>query len=271
MLNYICTTCGHQYAESEESPDRCLICEDDRQYVNPQGQSWTTNDELARKHHNVFRPLETGLTGIGTEPKFAIGQRGLLVQGPKGNVLWDCVSLIDDASIKAVQDLGGISSLAMSHPHLFGSMVEWSRAFGNAPIYLHADHRSWVQRPDPVIEYWEGEAQDLEEGFTLQRCGGHFEGSTILLWPEGADGNGVLLVGDTMYVAPDRQHVSFMYSFPNYIPLPAPTVDRIVESVMALRFDRIYGHFFDLEIEADAKQVVQASAERYKQAIGSHT
>ena len=72
-----------------------------------------------------------------------------------------------------------------------------------------------------------------------------------------------------MYVAPDRQHVSFMYSYPNYIPLPAPTVDRIVNTVMPLKFDRIYGHFFGLEIEADAKQVVQRSAERYKRAIGA--
>ena len=268
MQNYICTTCGHQFAESQKPPSHCPICEDERQYINPQGQSWTTLDELARGHHNRVKPLETGLTGIGTEPKFAIGQRALLVQASKGNVLWDCVSLIDDATIKAIETLGGISVLAMSHPHLFGSMVEWSRAFGNAPIYLHVDHRQWVQRPDPVINFWEGEFLELEEGITLHRCGGHFEGSTVLLWPDGADGLGVLLSGDTMYVAPDRRHVSFMYSYPNFIPLPAPTVDRIVNTVMPLRFDRIYGHFFGLEIEADAKRVVQKSAERYKQAIG---
>jgi len=269
MRNYICITCGQQFAGSEEPPRRCPICEDDRQFVNPRGQSWTTQDELGQEHHNVFRPLETGLTGIGTEPRFAIGQRALLVQASKGNVLWDCVSLIDDATIEAVENLGGISSLAMSHPHLFGSMVEWSRAFGNAPIHLHVDHRPWVQRSDPVIEFWEGETFELKEGLTLHRCGGHFEGSTVLLWPDGADGNGVLLTGDTIYVAPDRQHASFMYSYPNFIPLPATIVDRIVESVMPLRFDRIYGHFFDLEIEADAKRIVQRSAERYKRAIGS--
>ena len=269
MHNYICITCGHQFTESEGSPDRCPICEDDRQFVNPQGQSWTTLDELARVHHNVLRPLEAGLTGIGTEPKFAIGQRALLLQASRGNVLWDCVSLIDDSTIEAVENLGGISSLAMSHPHLFGSMVEWSRAFGNAPIYLHADHRPWVQRSDPVIEFWEGETLDLKEGVTLRRCGGHFEGSTVLLWPDGGNGHGVLLTGDTMYVSPDRRHVSFMYSYPNFIPLPASTVDRIVDSVMQLRFDRIYGHFFGLDIEADAKRVVQTSAERYKRAIGS--
>jgi hypothetical protein len=77
------------------------------------------------------------------------------------------------------------------------------------------------------------------------------------------------LAGDTMYVTPDRKHVSFMYSFPNFIPLPALIVDRIVERVLSLRFDRIYGHFFDLEIEADARRVVQRSAERYKRAIGA--
>jgi hypothetical protein len=74
-----------------------------------------------------------------------------------------------------------------------------------------------------------------------------------------------------MYVTPDRKHVSFMYSFPNFIPLPAPSVDLIVERVSSLTFDRIYGHFIDLEIEANAKPVVLESAERYKRAIGARS
>ena len=268
MNNYICTTCGHQFAESLEPPDRCPICNDDRQYVNPRGQAWITLDELARGHRNVLKLLERGLIGIATEPRFAIGQRALHVQAPKGNVMWDCVSLIDDATIESVKSLGGISSLAMSHPHLVGSMVEWSHAFGNAPIYLHSDHKPWIQRSDPVIEFWQGETLELKEGLSLHRCGGHFEGSTVLLWPEGADGRGVLLSGDTMYVTPDRQHVSFMYSYPNFIPLSATAVDRIIQTVTPLRYDRIYGHFFDLEIEAGAKRIVQESGLRYKRAMG---
>jgi len=71
-----------------------------------------------------------------------------------------------------------------------------------------------------------------------------------------------------MYVAPDRRHVPFMYSYPNFIPLAASMVDRIVDKVMPLNFDRIYGHFLHLDIEADAKGAVQRSAERYKQSIG---
>jgi glyoxylase-like metal-dependent hydrolase (beta-lactamase superfamily II) len=268
MPNYICVTCGNQYGVTEEAPLHCPICEDDRQYVNPEGQSWTTHEELAREHHNIMNTLEPGLMEIRTEPKFAIGQRTLLVQASKGNILWDCVSLIDDATIEAIEALGGISALAMSHPHMFGSMVEWSHAFGRAPIYLHNDYRQWVQRPDPVIEFWEGESTDLDIGVTLYRCGGHFEGSTVLLWPEGAEGRGVLLSSDTMYVTADQRYVSFMYSYPNYIPLSASIVDRIVEVVMPLKFDRIYSHFHHREIESEAKEAVQRSAERYKQAIG---
>ena len=225
MPKYICVTCGHQYEETQEPPSQCLICEDERQYVNLEGQSWTTNNKLGQDHSNIVKSLEPGLNGVATDPKFAIGQRALLIQTPNGNVLWDCVSLIDDATVEQIEALGGISALALSHPHMFGSMVEWSHAFGDAPIYLHTDLKPWVQRPNPVIEYWDAETHELNEGLTLHRCGGHFEGSTVMLWPEGADGRGVLLSGDTMFVAPDRRHVSFMYSYPNYIPLAASTVD----------------------------------------------
>jgi hypothetical protein len=267
MPNTICVTCGNQFGETEEPPLHCPICEDERQYINPEGQTWTTLDEMQRGHSNVLNSLEPGLTEIVTEPKFAIGQRALLVQGSRGNVLWDCLSLIDDPTVEAVEALGGVSALALSHPHMFGSMVEWSHAFGKAPVYLHADYKRWVQRPDPVIEFWEGEEHELDEGVSLHRCGGHFKGSTVLLWPEGANGRGVLLSTDTLYVAPDRRHVTFMYSYPNYIPLNGPTVDRIVNKVLPLEFDRIYGHFRRLEIMADAKAAIQRSAARYKAAI----
>lgn len=268
MQNYICVTCGNQYEATQELPPHCSICEDERQYVNPAGQSWTTLEELRREHQNLLSELEPGLTEIGTQPKFGIGQRALLVQGANGNVLWDCVSLIDKATVEAIEALGGISAMAMSHPHMFGSMVEWSHAFGKIPIHLHIDYKQWIQRPDPVIEFWDGEDFSLDEGLSLHRCGGHFKGSTVLLWPEGAEGNGVLLSSDTLHVTPDRRHVSFMYSYPNYIPLAATTVDSIVEKVMPLKFDRIYSHFYHLVIEADAKGAIQRSAERYKQAIG---
>src|SRR4051812_14213411 len=214
MPHFLCTTCGTQFAEAAAPPERCAVCEDERQYIGWGGQQWTTLDELRAGHTNQIRDEEPRLTGIGTTPKFGIGQRALLVQTPGGNVLWDCISLIDDATVEAVRNLGGLAAVAISHPHYYSAMVEWSRAFGSVPIYLHAADRRWVMRPDPSMLFWEGETLALHDGLTLIRCGGHFEGGTVMHWPTGAEGKGVLLTGDILQVCMDRRHVSFMSSYP---------------------------------------------------------
>lgn len=269
METYLCITCGTQFGESREPPAHCPICEDERQYIGWNGQEWTTLAELRRNHRNTLRPEEPNLTGIGTEPGFAIAQRALLLQTPGGNILWDCISLIDDKTIEAVGRLGGISAIAISHPHFYASMVEWSHAFGRAPIYLHRSNRRWVQHPDSTIHYWDGEAYRLGEGVTLVRCGGHFEGFTVLHWAAGAGGRGVLLAGDQPQVVADRRYVTFMYSYPNYIPLPAADVHRIVRALDGYTFDRIYGGWFDRVIATDARGVIARSAARYLKAIGT--
>ena len=267
MPHFICTTCGTQFAESVEPPALCTMCEDDRQYVKGTGQQWTTHDKLRLTNRNSIRLEESNLTGIGVEPQFAIGQRALLVRTPKGNVLWDCVSLLDLALVEIVQALGGISSIAISHPHYYTSMVEWSRAFGGVPIHLHAADRQWVMRPDKAIAFWDGDTKPLGDGLTLVRCGGHFDGGTVLHWRGGAGGKGALLTGDIIQVVADRTHVSFMYSYPNYVPLTAEAVGRIVGAVAPFEYDRVYGAFWDAVIERDGKAAVARSAERYRRAI----
>jgi glyoxylase-like metal-dependent hydrolase (beta-lactamase superfamily II) len=175
--------------------------------------------------------------------------------------------LIDDATLEAIRARGGIQAIAVSHPHLVGSLVELSRAFDHAPIYWHADNREWAMRSDPAYIFWEGEICPLWEGITLVRCGGHFPGSDVLHWSAGAEGGGALLTGDTMQVAQDRRYVSFMYSYPNLIPLNAKAVERIVESVEPYAFDRIYGGWWDSIVRMDAKAALKRSAERYIRAI----
>ena len=264
---YICMTCGVQFAPWSTPPSRCEVCEDERQYVGWSGQQWGTLDELQRDHINELRD-DLGLTGIGTKPSFAIGQRALLVRSPAGNLLWDCITLLDDATADSISELGGVRAIAISHPHYYSSMVEWSRCF-DAPIYLHAADRQWVMRPDDAIEFWTEEIKALWDGMTLIRAGGHFEGGAVLHLPAGAEGKGALLAGDILQVAQDRRWVSFMYSFPNYIPLPASEIDRIVAAVEPFDFDRIYGAWWDRNVVTDAKAAVRRSAERYKRALGS--
>src|SRR6202035_4547748 len=64
-------------------------------------------------------------------------------------------------------------------------------------------------------------------GVTLVQCGGHFPGSAVVHWASGAEGRGVLLSGDTIFVTPGEDRVSFVWSAPNRLPLseqgaPAP-------------------------------------------------
>ena len=262
---YICVTCGVQHAPGASPPEHCAVCEDERQYVGWSGQRWTTLAELRNDHRNVIRD-DLGLTGIGSEPSIAIGQRALLVQSPGGNILWDCITLLDAPTIERVRSLGGISAIAISHPHYYSSVVEWSRAF-NARVLLHEADRRWVMHPDPGIEFWTGETKPLWDGMTLVRAGGHFEGGTVLHWPAGAAGRGALLAGDIVQVAQDRRWVSFMYSFPNYVPLSAQHVDRIVAAIEPFDFDVIYGAWWDRNVSHDGKASLRRSAERYKRAI----
>ena len=267
---YLCSTCGSQFAESEKPPANCPICDDERQYVPPEGQRWTTLEALRSTHRNTIKAEEPGLYSINTEPKFGIGQRAFLIQTPKGNILWDCVGLIDGPTIARVKELGGIAEIAISHPHYYTSMVEWSRAFGDAPIHIHEAERPWVMRPDPAVRFWSGRTLELRDGLKLVSTGGHFTGYQVLHWPKGADGRGALMAGDQPQICMDPKQVTFMYSYPNYIPLNAPTIRQVVERLEPLAYDRLYGAFFTRGkgiVPSKAKEVVQRSADRYLKAI----
>jgi hypothetical protein len=102
---------------------------------------------------------------------------------------------------------------------------------------------------------------------TLIRLGGHFPGGTVLHWMQGADGKGALLSGDIIQVVADRQWVSFMYSYPNLIPLPAEVVQRIRNTIAPYRFERLYGAWFERMVLRDAHDAVVRSADRYMQAL----
>jgi hypothetical protein len=267
MTEFICATCGTQYPASANPPEHCPICEDERQYVGLGGQQWTTLEELRDGRRNLFEELEPGLTAIRSEPGFAINQRALVVQSPGGNLLWDCIALIDGETVDRISAAGGLRAIAISHPHYYTTMARWSDAFGDVAVWLHAADREHVMRPDRRLRFWDGDRHSLHDGMTLIRCGGHFAGGSVLHWPGGADGRGSLLSGDIIQVVPDRRWVSFMWSYPNLIPLPTRQVRGIVDAVEPFDFDRIYGAFHPMQVMSDGKGVVRRSAERYVRAI----
>jgi hypothetical protein len=264
MEKWICKTCGTQFAASEQPPEGYPICLDERQYVGYGGQQWTTLAQMQRDgFRNEFREHEPYLTGIGTTPTFAIGERALLLQTPQGNVLWDCMSLIDDETAAGIEHLGGLTAIAISHPHYYSSMVEWADRF-QVPIYPHVADHQWVMRPSDRITFWSGDTYMVSDNVTLIRLGGHFSGGTVLHWKQGAGGKGALLSGDIFQVVADRQWVSFMYSYPNLIPPSAAEVRRIKDTIAPYQFERLYGAWFERVVTHDA---LLRSAERYIRAL----
>jgi hypothetical protein len=259
--HWICVTCGVQHADSIHPPARCAICEDERQYVGENGQRWTTLAELAESHTVVVKEEEPGLFGIGIEPPVAIGQRALLVRTASGNVLWDCIPLLDDAARARVAELGGVSAICISHPHFYGSYVEYAEAFDARVLIPRAD-AAWIRRPSSRVELFDDEAEPVP-GVTVARIGGHFDGAAVLHWPAGSGGRGALLTGDTVQVVADRGWASFMWSYPNLIPLDVRTVEEIARRVERFRFDRVYGGWWGRVILDDGAAAVRRSADRY--------
>jgi hypothetical protein len=266
MPVFSCFQCGAQFPESDAPPQACPICEDERQFVAWGGQKWLTRDELAAKHHLVWRD-DLGVPGLAMEPSFAIGQRALLLREDDGCVMWDCIPLATEAGIAHVRSLGGLKAIAISHPHYYGALADWSAAFDNAPVYLHEADSRWITRPHPAIVSWSGDRTSLSRDIQLIRGGGHFAGGTMLHWRAGAEGRGALFTGDIAMVAMDRRHLSFMYSYPNYVPLNARAVKAIAASVAPLTFDRIYGAWWERNIASGAKEAFDVSIERYLSAI----
>jgi glyoxylase-like metal-dependent hydrolase (beta-lactamase superfamily II) len=262
MPHWICLACAVEYPETVDPPLQCAICLDERQFVPRSGQAWTSLERMSAEGVTIdVTEPEPNLFGIRTSPLFGIGQRSLLVRTPAGNLLWDPAGFVDDAAAETVLKLGPVVAIVASHPHMFGAQVSWSRALGDAPVYVAEADRDWVMRPDAVIRYWRG-ALEVVPGITIRIVGGHFPGSAVAYWRDGADGRGVALSGDTIFPGPSGQWVTFMRSFPNQIPVSAAVVDRVTESTNSHPYDRMYGSFGNV-IDADAMAVVRRSADRY--------
>ena len=235
---WLCATCGNHFPDPR--PEVCVVCADERQWVPPGGQRWTTLAELAAAgHRSDVRVIEPGLTGIGADPPFAIGQRSLLVSTPAGNLLWDSSGFIDDAAI-----------------------AEWAREFG-AEILVPVDDAAWLRAGDGQrVRMWYG-THTVLPGVTLVQCGGHFPGSAVVHWADGADGRGVLLAGDTIFVTPGEERVTFVWSAPNRLPLSEAAVMGVAEAVRPYEFDRIYGGWWAPVLRSGAWETVRRSALRY--------
>ncbi len=260
----LCKACGTSFEATDASPAQCKICEDERQFVPVTGQAWIGVDRLSASHSNKWQKHEPYLLSLKTVPNFAINQRAFILRTPEGNILWDCIANLDDATKTLISALGGLKAIAISHPHYYTTMQDWAAEF-HAPIYLHASDSEWIMRDSPWITLWEGDTLTLATGVSIIRLGGHFAGGSVL---HRAQDGGMLLAGDILQVTPGADAVSFMWSYPNMLPLPAATIKDIRRRLSAVKFSKLYGAFEGQNITENADDIVRRSGEKYIACLG---
>ncbi|KAG9232428.1 beta-lactamase-like protein [Amylocarpus encephaloides] len=269
----VCFTCGTQFDVEEASVLKtCRICDDPRQFVPPTGQSFTTLSELkaSNRYHNEWKAIDGDdrFWSIRTEPQMAIGQRAILVKTEAGNVLWDCITYLDQDTADWINSLGGLAAIVISHPHYYSTHLEWAEEF-NCPVYLSWEDKEWLNRHDRLGKarcFIEGPSVELElngemSGITAIKLGGHFPGSLVLL------AFGRLMIADTIVTTPSGKgdwssgpagpqaerpeglnSYSFLWSIPNMIPLSAEEVEGMWNLLKKYGFSSTHGAFPGMDI-----------------------
>jgi glyoxylase-like metal-dependent hydrolase (beta-lactamase superfamily II) len=256
-----CSTCGTQFVDDTYTSGNCPVCSDDRQYLPAKGQSWTKKEDLQNNYSNLITKISDNFYEIKTLPKFAIGQRAFLILSPNGNILWDCIPLLNDSTIEFIKSKGGLKAIAISHPHYYSSINDWADAF-DCPIYIHQNDEVFIYTKGPNITLWNGAEKTLWDNIKIKNIGGHFPGSSILILPSLSSG-GTILCGDTFYISPSKRHVSVMYSYPNFIPVALSEIKRINGIMADVPFDTLIGAFDNQKISPNAKDILNASFAKY--------
>ena len=215
MEHYICITCGTQFAETAGAARALPDLRGRAAVRRPRRAALDYAGETAARPPQRDHAGGAGADRIGTEPKFAIGQRALLVRTPRRQ---RALGLRHAARRRrprrGPRARAGIGAIAISHPHYYSAMVEWSRAFGARRSTCTTPTASGCMRPDPasLLGGRDTAARRRADADPLRR--------PLRRRPGAALGGrcrrqGGLLTGDIIQVMQRPQRVSFMYSYPN--------------------------------------------------------
>lgn len=229
-------------------------------------------------HRNQFKQdkIHANITSIFTEPKVGIGQRAILTETAGGNVLWDCITLLDQATIEFINNKGGLEAIVISHPHYYSTHLDWAQTF-DCSVYIAADDQEWLSRKDEsgLRKLFDDQKLTVAPGVTAIKAGGHFPGSLFLHYQK------KLFIADTMAIMPSGlYHIdrppgttsfSFMWSYPNQITLTPEAIHGIWKSLIPFDFDETYGAFYGAVIRSkEVKKRVLESMKIQARAMG-HT
>ncbi|KAJ5626507.1 beta-lactamase-like protein [Penicillium herquei] len=241
------------------------------------------------KYHNVFTtyPENPNLIAIHTAPKLGIGQRAFLCLGgaTTGNILWDCITYLDEETIRHVNSLGGISAIVISHPHYFSTSIQWAETF-DCDLYISAEDEEWLgNRGDGTrMKLWNGQRLgfpcDKSDGnpdgsdIIAIKTGGHFPGSSVLWWKSAKKlfiADTIMLIPSGLYTVnrpPGTASFSFMWSYPNFIPLTPDAIHDIWKAIKDIHFEDAHGAFLGQDTRGNSKERILESAKIIIQASG---
>lgn len=282
----ICSQCGTQFPSADRDSIRtCALCDDPRGSVPASGQAFTSMSELkAQGHRNVFEEYagDSRITYITSRPPIGIGQRATLIQTRAGNILWDCITLLDDDTLRHIRGLGGLRAIVISHPHFYSAHAQWARAFA-CRVYLAADDAKWTtMRSGHQLLVPDVETPVLDTGAKMIRLGGHFPGSMVLLYdrhvfiadtlmmtPAGFGDWTADAMGSPRQRPPGQNSFAFMWSFPNRIPLGPDEIARMWYIICKYRFEAAHGSFAHCDMEdVNAKARLLDSMQMQIRAMG---
>ncbi|PWN48353.1 hypothetical protein IE53DRAFT_389448 [Violaceomyces palustris] len=246
----------------------------------------------------------------GWRDTVGIGQTPILVTTTKGILIWDCSALFTRNLASRILQLQQSSRLPflgifVSHPHFYNSSLTWAKAL-STKVHISSLDKEWYLRglcqvsdglyslvdtaredfsPEERLDIqacsehvvaWEGDVLEVVPGVKVLRCGGHFPGSSILVWDRdltpghdttsqrAGDGNarrgGVALCSDTFMPCPDGKTFSFMWSYPNMIPLKPKDVEKIWQSVRPYPFQDVIGGWPGKAILGSSHEKLRISA-----------
>lgn len=120
-----------------------------------------------------------------------------MIQTDEGNVLWDCITYLDDETIDFIKGKGGLKAIVISHPHYYTTHLDWAKTF-DCPVYIANEDEEWLNRSDAEDrrKLFSGASEQVLDGVTAVKTGGHFPGSLVLHWEK------KLMIADSFVTTP---------------------------------------------------------------------
>ncbi len=236
---YACSNCGHWQRYFSEPPN-CPVCSDVRNDLPEEGWDFVTPAQLASRLNFHWREAIPGVWEFWSTPRFGLDSHGWLLAYPDGNVAFECAPFYDMAQLKQIERLGGIATLAASHPHGYGALWQLQDHF-KPEVMIQKDDLQWTKAMRVTLPY---DAQiQIRPGLTLYHTGGHYEGHAILYDIE----RRAVFAGDALKIDMDNcgtaDGLSCHKAYHKKIPLTPDEATRYRRIFEKLDFDVVFTPF----------------------------